>query len=542
MVEAGGPRSGAAEGLAARLIAIGCLFALAVLLEVGGNVPYSDRQLTALYAVVLAGFLSTLGFGLVAAYGRPHGAGLELLQLGADGILISALVYCTGGARSVFGFVYIVWIVHAALRAGSLGATITPVAAGLAFGAVGWGLAAGWLPELQPAERATPQEALAAVGSHSLAFLLVAVLARRLAREIKRGQQELHELGEIHRRIFDNVSSGLLTVNDDGRVTSFNREAERITGLRSREVVGQPLEAMLPEIAAILSGEACPDAEAAADDLPPERNSISFQSRSGRDLHLGLSRSVLRDARGHPEGSVVIFQDLTHLVEIEDELRRSERLAAVGQLAAGLAHEIRNPLGSLSGAMQLLERELPDLGKRCPRLVRIVRRETQRLDRLVSEFLRYARPGQLRRERCALSELLEEIAELLANSEHHAVTLHLELGRDHEVLGDPDALRQVLWNLVLNAVEAEPTDGVVRVRVAREASRVRIEVEDRGSGISPEVMDRMFEPFFTTKPKGTGLGLATVHQLVERQGGSLRVESQIGAGTTVSLLLSAPGA
>jgi two-component system sensor histidine kinase PilS (NtrC family) len=538
VTRAGGPGRGAVEALATRLIAIGCLFALAVLLEVGGQVPYSERQLTALYAVVLAGFLSTLAFGLVAAYGRPHGIGLELLQLGADGVLISALVYCTGGARSLFGFVYIVWIVHGALRVGSLGAMITPAAAILAFGAVSWGLASGWLPELQPAEHATPREALATLGSHAVAFVLVAALAGRLARDIKRGQRELHELGEIHRRIFDNVSSGLLTVTDDSLVTSFNREAERITGLTAREVVGRPLAVCLPELGEVLAGGGVGAKELAAEDSP--RRSLSFRSRSGESLHLGLSLSVLRDAAGEPEGSVVIFQDLTRLVEIEDELRRSERLAAVGQLAAGLAHEIRNPLASLSGAIQLLEPELPELGARFPRLFGIVRRETERLDRLVSQFLDYARPGRLRRECCPLAAVLEEIAELLASSQHHAIELDLELGPALEVEGDPDALRQVFWNLVLNAVEAEPRDGLVRVRATREGGRVRVEVEDRGAGIDPEMIDRIFEPFFTTKPKGTGLGLATVHQLVERQGGSLQVTSQIGSGTTVAVLLAAP--
>ncbi len=537
MAQSDAPARGAVEALATRLVAIGCLFALAVLLEVGGQVPYSERQLTALYAVVLAGFLSTLGFGLVAAYGRPHGTGLELLQLGADGLLISALVYCTGGARSLFGFVYIVWIVHSALRAGSLGATITPLAAIVAFGAVGWGLAAGWLPELQPAEHATPREALATLGSHALAFVLVAVLARRLARDIKRGQQELHELGEIHRRIFDNVSSGLLTVTDDSRVTSFNREAERITGLTAREVVGLPLADCLPELGEVLAGGGVGEPELVPEDSP--RRSLSFRSRSGESLHLGLSLSVLRDAGGQAEGSVVIFQDLTRLVEIEDELRRSERLAAVGQLAAGLAHEIRNPLASLSGAMELLEPELPELGARFPRLFGIVRRETERLDRLVTRFLDYARPGRLRLECCPLAAVLEEIAELLASSQHHSTKLVLELGPAVEVDGDPDALRQVFWNLVLNAVEADPLDRLVRVRAAREGGRVRVEIEDRGTGIDPEMIDRIFEPFFTTKPKGTGLGLATVHQLVERQGGSLQVTSQLGSGTTVTVLLTA---
>jgi two-component system sensor histidine kinase PilS (NtrC family) len=242
----------------------------------------------------------------------------------------------------------------------------------------------------------------------------------------------------------------------------------------------------------------------------------------------------------------VIFQDLTRLVEIERELHRSERLAAVGQLAAGLAHEIRNPLGAISGAVELLAGGLPDLGPDPRRLVRIVQRETTRLDRLVVDFLAYARPGTLRTERCSVAEVLGEIAELLLHSDARGVRLEVEVPADVEVAGDPDALRQVLWNLVLNASESGPADGVVRVTATREpdprdssAARVRIEVQDRGSGMSPEVLDRLFEPFYTTKPKGTGLGLATVHRLVEKQAGSVAVHSEVGVGTRVAVVLPA---
>ena len=529
--------------LATRLVAIGGLFTLAVLLEVGGRVPYSERQLIALYAVVLAGFLSTLGYGLIAAYGR--GRHLVLLELAADGVLITGLVYCTGGPRSVFGFVYIAWIVYAALRAGSLGTAVAPVAAALGYALVNWGVSAGWLPSLELADRVPLRETLADIGTHTVAFVLVAGLSQRLARQIKRGQEQLHELGELHRRIVDNVSSGLLTVDQAGRITSFNREAERITGFSSRELVGARLEERLPEISAAISGDQTAGEREGSVESDLSRLRICFENRHGERLHLGLSRSSLRDALGRPEGSVLIFQDLTRVAQMEEELRRSERLAAVGQLAAGLAHEVRNPLGSLSGAIELLARELPELGKDSRRLIRIVQRENARLNRLVSDFLSYARPGRLGRERCSLNELFSELQELLRAGGHWAAKVDLDLAPALDVCGDPDALRQVFWNLVLNAVDAGSEDDVVRIRARpgtdAEAGSVRVEVIDRGAGIAPELVDRIFEPFFTTRAKGTGLGLATVHRLVEGHGGSLQVTSEVGAGTTVSVVLPSIG-
>jgi two-component system sensor histidine kinase PilS (NtrC family) len=243
---------------------------------------------------------------------------------------------------------------------------------------------------------------------------------------------------------------------------------------------------------------------------------------------------------------VLIFQDLTQVVQMEEQLRRSERLSAVGQLAAGLAHEIRNPLASLSGAIELLAGDLPDPDPSSRRLVRIVQRETARLNRLVGDFLSYAGPGPVRHEVVHVRELLEEIGQLIGNSDCAGVELCLEVPGELAVLGNPDQLRQVFWNLVLNAAEAEPPDRKVRVSAEtlppqepEGELRAVIEILDRGTGIPPEILERVFEPFYTTKPKGTGLGLATVHRVVEAHGGQLLVRSRPGEGTSVRVVLPA---
>ncbi len=514
-----------ASAFATRLAALAAIFTLCVLTQLRGGDAYSERELGALYALVLAGFLLALAYGALAAWSQPRR--LHLFELVGDALLLSGFVYCSGGARSIFGFLFLVWIVYAALSLGSRGAMLACVCAVVAYSAVVWGPVAGWLPPFDADAVSDRHEALTSLTGHALAFLAVALLARRLAVEVQAGRRELHELGEIHRRIVDSVSSGLLTVSRAGEISSFNREAERITGWSGAEVLGGRLDELFPALGPV---------DAAG---PQERRQVRFESRDGRKLHLGMSVSVLRDPAGRADGAIVIFQDLTRVVEMEEELRRSERLGAIGQLAAGLAHEIRNPLASLSGAIELLTADLPSADRSSHTLAQIVRRETSRLNRLVSDFLTYARPGPGRFEPVALADLFDELRELVHRDASCGVELELEVPPEARALGNSDQLRQVFWNLVLNAAQSDPDDHVVRVRVRADADLRELEicVEDRGCGIAPDALARIYEPFFTTKPRGTGLGLATVQRVVEAHGGRIALASERGKGTTVHVFL-----
>lgn len=510
---------------AARLVCMGVLFLSTILFELGGLTFYAEAQLDALYAVVLAGFLLSLGFG-AARLGGAESGWLTIGEVGIDGLLISALVYCTGGTGSLFGFLFVPWIVAAATRIGARGSVSAAAGATLAYGIVGLGGALGFLPTFADIPSPPANEAWTSFGLHVAAFLSVALLARRLEGQLERGRTELLELGILHQRIVDNVSSGLLTTNRDGLINSFNRAAEEISGFTSEEMLNLPLTEVLPVFV-----------EDASRDVTREEHPLI--RRDGSRLYLGFSRSVMRDSDNQRDGEIVIFQDLSRIREMEELLRRSERMSAVGQLATGMAHEIRNPLASLSGAIELLHRDLraPDVSTR--RLFRIVERETARLNRLVVDFLSYAGDRQAKHERVPLRPLLEEIRELYVAGRESQSQLGLELEGELLVAGDPDQLQQVFWNLILNAAQSEPEDDRVLVRALHEDERgdVIVEVVDRGSGIPPELLERSLEPFFTTKPKGTGLGLATVHRIVEDHGGSIEIDSQVGRGTTVRIQL-----
>jgi len=513
-----------ANAFATRLVALAGILTVAVFAQLRGGGMYAQQELSALYALVLAGFLLASAYGALAAWSRfKH---LQLLELAGDALLISGFVYCSGGARSIFGFLFIVWIVYAALTLGSRAAMGAWALATVAHFAIAWGPIAGWFPPFSNDFAMQPHEAGWSAASHSAAFLAVALLSRRLAAEVQAGREELQELGELHKRIVENVSSGLLTVTRAGTITSFNQEAERITGFAAHEVVGHPLAELFPTLGEIDVGER------------QRRIQVQFRDRSGRTLHLGMSLSWLRNAAGAEEGAIVIFQDLTQLVEMEEQLRRSERLGAVGQLAAGLAHELRNPLASLSGAVELLAADLPKTDRHSLTLSQIVQRETARLNRLVSDFLTYARPGPGHSVPVPLRALFEELAALVARDATLGVEVDVRVPAGLAVLGNADQLRQVFWNLVRNAAESEPRDRKVHVS-ARETrpSELEVVVEDQGCGIAPDTMERLFEPFHTTKAKGTGLGLATVHRVVEAHGGRIGVTSELGRGTAVRVYL-----
>ena len=523
-----------------------------------------------LYLTIGLGFVTVIASGF---WLRRAGESdlFSLVQIGLDIGMVTCLVHFSGDPETFFTFLYLMVTIYAAMLYEKRGAIVAASLSALAYGAVIFSAHAGLLPGYANAYTGVSSSVLAAAwGVRAGAFFLVAGLASFLSRELGRTGRaldqktsDLGQLRDLYEQTVVSIMSGLLTTDENGRITSFNPEAERITGSNQASVLGRELDAVIPGASAML--------EEAARPLRSRRVSrarLRYANVQGENLFLGVAASILRGEQGRERGHVVIFQDVTAVAAMEHELRGAERLAAVGEMAAKLAHEIRNPLASISGSIQLLRAgpagEQADRADSA-RLMDIVLRETERLNGLISQFLQYSRPVPPTLEAVPVRALLEEMRELLEASKSDDVAVECSGPEGLSVLADRDQLKQVLWNLAINAAHAMPKGGTLRLSVAVAAPMhaqdwhsggrkeewsdktrhralepwVEIAVADTGEGILPEDQNRIFEPFFTTKAEGTGLGLATVHRVIEGHGGSIRVESQEG-GTTFRLRL--PGA
>jgi two-component system sensor histidine kinase PilS (NtrC family) len=545
--------------LLARLVLTAVSFAIGVGLEVpGGELTEAGR--VGLFWTMALSFGATAISATVVRRVR-HLQRFAAFQLALDVGIVTALVHFSGGPESLFVFLYVLVTVYGALLFERWGALAAATLSAVCYAGVLWGVAGG----LAAGEEAIWAPAAAVWGVHVGALYAVGALASVLSRELQRtGQaldrrtEDLLRLRNLHERTVESIMSGLLTTDRSGRITYFNPEAELITGMTVREAVGQPLDAVIPGAADLIL-------EPRLREQDSHRARMRFRNRSGGERHLGLAGSILWDEEGAAAGHVLIFQDVTEVVAMEQQLRQSERLAAVGEMSANMAHEIRNPLAAISGSVQVLRAGLKadETDPEHDRLMQIVVREADRLSGLIQDFLHYARPRSPNCQPVLLDDLVEDVARLIESSLPKAVSLRLELGSEVFALGDPGQLEQVLWNLCLNASQAMPEGGELRLEVRQaceglaqgpkpgrrrgDEGSVRAEtlapgwaeivVSDTGVGIPFEVLQNIFEPFFTTKKEGSGLGLSTVHRIVESHGGRLQVDSEEGRGTTFRVCL-----
>jgi len=303
--------------------------------------------------------------------------------------------------------------------------------------------------------------------------------------------------------------------------------AREILGREEAELSGCPIQEVFPDLAQ----------EIERGQRPPPYREVVVHRTGGQPVTLGLSTSELRDASNSPRGWLLVFRNLSPLKEMEARVRRSERLAAIGKLAADMAHEIRNPLASLSGSIELLGRVAP-LSPENQELMGIILTEADRLNQILTDFLAYARPAPLVPAPLDLALVVEETLKMLQNVRPPGAALKLvaEVNGPIPIEADLNQVKQVLWNLLQNALEAMPEGGTLTVRAAPTPDGgATLEVADSGEGIAPEDLGRIFDPFFTTKRQGLGLGLATVHRIVEAHGGRVEVDSAPGHGSSFTV-------
>ncbi len=458
---------------------------------------------------------------------------IAAVQVALDLLAASVLIHLTGGVESQFAFSYLVIVGGTGLLF-SRGALYTALAAVGLLTLLLLLRQLGVLPLVAQSGVAPMRELVRALILNSVAIIATGALASRLAVEVASTSATLvqrttqfQDLATLYADVVRSLSSGLITLSVDSRVVTVNQAALTILGLEEDKVIGRALETMIPGIAPLL--------------LPSRavrREELAFQDQTGKPRRLGVTISPLVDSNDLQVGQIVAFQDLTELRAMEEAITRQKRLAAIGRLAAGIAHEIRNPLAAISGSIELLVGSgIGESSADAKELAQIVLRETSRLNALITDLLEFARPRTTELQPLDLSAAVGELVQVFSNDRRLGDTrVDLDAEAGVRTLADPDQLRQVVWNLLRNAAEAAPAQPI-QVRVDREGGHARLIVTDAGPGIPDEHLSRIFEPFFSTKESGTGLGLPTVHRIIEEHHGTIELSKEPGGGTSAVVLL-----
>jgi len=369
------------------------------------------------------------------------------------------------------------------------------------------------------------------------------LLRRRV--ELSQKVEELSRLTNYNAAILESMSSGVVTVDVDGRVATMNRSAERITGVEEASAKGRQIGEVFSGCGAISS--AVMEALSSGEVYDDEEAELG---RNGEKIVLRFSTRVLRSGGGKPIGALVMFSDVTELKEMELEMKRAERMAALGSTAASIAHEIKTPLTSFKAFTELLPRKYSSASFR-DRFIRTVLPQVDRLSVLVNDLLDFGRVRNPVLRPTDINEVLKSSAELLGNTfQERGVKLAWKLSDIPTAQLDPDQVSQVFINIMRNAVDAMPDGGTLEIStdIVKKAFRakrangkvdqwIKISISDTGCGIPREDIDKIFDPFFSSKPKGTGLGLAISYGIVRDHGGSISVRSEVGVGTTFDIFL-----
>ncbi len=563
-----------------RLVAVTVLFGVVLFLRFQGEGPV--ELLAALYPIFIALYALSALYALVAKR-MPNLVFFTYLQFGVDAACIGLVLLFTGGSESMFTWLFVFNVLGAGyllqLKGGIAVASLDSAAylacliltwTGIVPTWTGDGVTTGTLPE----QAGDALREFSTVAFHIVSFYLLAFLSGSLSRKhaetgrvLAETATTLHRLQDMHGRIVQNLDAGLLTVDKRGNITSFNRAAEQIVRWYASEVVGEPVERVLKGVSSLL--QATMESSEFVQHGPSFERWMTRKDR--RCVYLRVGASVMRNSDGDIDGHILVFEDRTRMLLMEEQLEREERLAAVGRLSAAIAHEIRNPLASITGSVQVLRSEL-NLSHDDDELMGLIEREADRLGHLVTDFLQLTRGAEPELEPGRIGAMLKETVTLVnTKGLSDGITLEADLDYDPTVRIDEARMRQVFWNLVNNACQAMKGGGVLHLSTQRVTAddlgqptedsfvgtwnraggddhtgapqllpgegALRILVEDTGAGIPDEELGKIFDPFFTTRTGGTGLGLAIVARIVQAHGGVITVQSQPGEGTRFAIWL-----
>jgi two-component system sensor histidine kinase PilS (NtrC family) len=527
--------------LAVRVVVVTTLLLAALIIQ------YTVRELLPinyLYATAVVAYGLTLLYIVVGKLVRSRKINLAL-QTAGDLIVETLLVYFTGGLDSPFSFLYLVSIITASMLLYRRGGLLSASGAVILYGALGDLMYYGFLPQPEQSwfvptpwtsSRLYLNMATNFAGFYATA-LLTSYLSEKLQKtfeELDVNRQNLAALRALNQNVVESIPSGLVTLSADGIATFVNPAGCSILERDPGAVVNQHVADLgffsVDEWADVRQTLTTGTVVRKERDDFPVRDEVR---------NLGYAVTPLYTIEGTASGYTLIFQDLTEMKTMEAELRLKDRMAAVGELSAGIAHEIRNPLAAIAGSVQVLKKSTA-LSPQEQRLMSIILKESDRLNKSIADFLRFVRPQEKRTAAFDIAANLSETLDLLTNSP--------ELTADHRIMrqidpptfimaGDADQIRQVFWNLARNAVQAMPNGGVLTVSTHIHGDAYHILFSDSGRGMSEADQRRLFQPFRTNFPSGTGLGMAISYRIVQEHGGRIDVSSREGMGTTIAVSL-----
>ncbi len=497
-----------------------------------------------LIRVVTAIFLLTLIYAIFAVkFGSSRI--FAFIQITGDVLTITAFVTLTGGTDSSFSFLYMISIITASTLLYRKGALYTASISAICYGTLINLIYYGKLPYIPYIGILESNISVERIFYNLVAniggFFVVALLSSRLAMHIKLRDDQLESqsidlanLMNLHQDVINSMPSGLATVDMKGNITYMNDRGKYILNLDGNSL-GENILRYIPLEPDIF--EFCNNCS----ESQPQRYEVSLGNLFSDAQYLGITISALLSAEKKQIGFLVIFQDLTDLKELERELRVKDRMAVLGEMAAGLAHEIRNPLASMKGSVQVLQKALKLEGDD-KELLNIIVKESLRLNDTIEDFLTYAKGSHFKPEKIDICQLFSESILLVKHSEYFTDEHELKLGKVDDkitIVADSHQLRQLIWNLSLNALQAMPDKGILEIKLMPrlEEDVVEIIFKDNGKGIAKDEVSHIFQPFKSSNSRGLGLGLSIVYRIVEDHGGSIRVDSKINSGTKFTIRL-----
>ncbi len=503
------------------------------------NFPIRPLCVLLLLSVVLGG-VHYFGF----RSGLDQRKGLWSIMI-ADIFLGTAIVHYSGGVTSPFSLIYCFSIIAAAFLLevhGGLGIALL-ASCGYIFYGVLQSKSIFVPPVSQNADAHSSDPWIVKLYLDVSIFFLVGTVSGFLAERMKlKGRQletaktELKQLKIDTDNILENMSSGVLVADSAGKILKLNPAAEEILGFERGEVrskhLAEAFESAMPELLHEL-------VLALKTEKGKSRHEILLKKSRDKPIPIGISISLLKN-EGRIRGVIAVFQDLIEVREMQERIRKADRLAAIGELSAGIAHEIRNPLASISGSIEMLHNDL-DLKGEHARLMALIMRESDRLNLIISDFLEFARMRQPTMRNVPIDKCLEDVLVLLEKNPMFGDKVKIEFERHIEgawVRIDEEQIRQVLLNLCINACEAMDGIGALKIEIiVEDDDKLNISIQDEGSGIDEEAIDHLFEPFFTTKKGGTGLGLAIANKIIEAHDGRIVFRNREEGGAEFDIIL-----